>query len=177
MAGPVLVTTAGDKPPPEPEPARDAPPGSLLAALQAEAAALKADAHLDVPIGGKLPNVVVRYGYLAESDMDRYGELAPGRIGATSLTKDMLVSACRTVFYRHDGGMHDLEAGLNGRLWQMLGQPLPRGIERAEDMSPIDVVFELFDRNPMALVTHAERVITWMQDPVSDPGEGSAATT
>ena len=173
MAGPVLVTTAGQSPPPTPQ--DDAAPGSMLASLRAYAAAERRTKHLDVPVAGR-ELLVVQYGYLGLEAMDRYSELQPGQIKATSLTMDMLTSACRTVFYRHDGKLEDLEVGLDGRLWSVLGWPLPRGIERAEDVPAPDVVLELFDGNGMALVAHAERVITWMQNPDA-LGEGSAATT
>ena len=177
MPSPVLVT-AGNQPP-EPEPRRpvdDAPPGSMLASLRAHAAAQRRQRTLDVPVGGDLGNLIVRYGYLGVDAMDRYGELVPGQIKQTSLTIDMLVSACRTVLYRHDDQLQDLDVGLGGKLWGLLGWDLPPGIERAEDVPTPDVVLALFGGNGMALVTHAERVITWMQDPV-DVGESSAATS
>jgi len=177
MAGPILVTTDNHSDEPAATRAADAPAGSMLAALRRRAASQRAVKHLDVAVGGDFgEDLLVRYGYLALEDMDRYGDLQPGQIRATSLTIDMLISACRTVLFRHQGQLVDLEVGLGGELWERLGWPLPAGITNARDIPAPDVVAELFARNGMALVTHAERVVSWMQDP-ADAGEASAATS
>jgi len=170
MPSPVLVT-AGQQPEPERAAPVDAPPpGSMLASLRARMAAQRKAKHLDVPIGGSFgTDLVARYGFLQPADMDRYSELQAGQVRASSLTVDLLISACRTIRYRHDGEWHDFETGFGGKLAEMLG-------EAADSPAP-NVVWALFDNNPIALGTHADRVITWMQDPAEQPGESSAATT
>ena len=155
----------------------DAPPGSLLANLRTQAAAQRETKTLDLPVGGAFgDSLIIRYGFLAIEDMDRYAELQPGNLRATSLTIDMMVSACRTVIGRDSGGVEtDLGVKLDTELWQLLDWALPPGIQSADDITPREVVLALFGGNPMALVNHAERLITWFQDPSQAPGESSAA--
>lgn len=157
----------------------DAPePGSALARMRAAAAAQRRERHLDLPVGGEFGDqLVVRYGLLPLEDMDRYADLSTGKTPRLSaLTIDMMVSACRTVLWREHDTDTDLNVGLDSALWELLAWPLPPETG-PEDLTPREIVLALFGGNGMAVVEHAEALMSWMRAPGATPGESSAATS
>lgn len=155
-----------------------AEPGSALARIRAAAAAQRQDRHQDIAVGGAFgEHLVIRYGLLPLEDMDRYADLATGKAPRLSaLTIDMMVSACRTVLWREDGTDTDLATGLDSGLWELLDWPLPPETT-PEELTPREIVLAVFGGNGMAVVEHAEQLMSWMRAPGAGPGESSAATS
>lgn len=151
MSRPVVVADTDD----------GAARGSVLAALRAQAAQVRAQATTDLPVGGAFGDrLVIRYGVLPIEDLDRYSDLAAGgAVSNVNLAIDMMVSTCRTVLY--DG--IDLNVKLDRHLWELLGYPLPTGMESSADLTPREIVSAVFGDNGMALGSHASTLITWME--------------
>ena len=156
-----------------------AEPGSALARIRAAAAAQRKDRSLELPVGGEFGDrLVLRYGLLPLEDMDRYADLAAGASPRLSaLTIDMMVSACRTVLWREQGTDTDLAVGLTAELWELMDWPLPEGVDELADLTPREIVLALFGGNGMAVVGHAEELMTWMRAPGTPPGGASGASS
>jgi hypothetical protein len=155
-------------------------PGSVLALLRAAAASARVAKKLELPVGGPDfgDRLVVRYRVLPPEELDRFMEPAQGgTLRVSAFGVDMMVSACETVLWRQDGTETDLEVRLDSGLWELLGWPLPPGTELA-DLTPREIVLELFGGNGVAQMAHANRLLEWMQNPGAPPvGESSAATS
>jgi hypothetical protein len=149
----------------------DAPAGSMLGQLRARAAQARKERTLDVPVGGVFgSDLLVRYHTLPIDEMDRYGEMGDDPRGmASTLGIDMMVSACETVLFVVDGEVKDLDVGIDARLAEALGAPLPPNVDYS-DLTPRDVVRELFSDNLFLLGAHLTRLVEWMQTG-DDPGE------
>ena len=156
-------------------PAADAPPGSMLATLRARAAAQRKDKHLDLPVGGAFgDSLVIRYRLLPVDQAERFAELGE-RLSNIALVIDMMVTTCMTVLWREHEADTDLGVGLDQRLWDLLGWPMP---ETVDELTPHEVVVGLFADNALALGEHAERLATWMRAPEGPPvGEPSAGSS
>jgi hypothetical protein len=142
------------------------------------AAARQREVHtLDLAVGGAFgTQLVVRYGTLPVDELDRYAELADN-VGNLSLALDMMVRACRTLLWVEADQQHDLEVGLDARLWTLMDWPLPAGME-ASDVTAREVVDALFGHNALALGGHLTALVEWMQNPGGDVvGEPSGATS
>lgn len=157
----------------EATPARDAaPPGSALARLRQQAARQRETRTLDLTVGGAFgEQLVVRYGTLPVSELERYAELGD-KLTNLSLVIDAMVSSCRTVLFEGD----DLEVQLDHRLWTLLDWELPATIDSADELMPREVIEALFGQNALALGEHVEQLVTWMQKGAT-PGEPSGATS
>jgi hypothetical protein len=153
-------------------------PGSVLAQLRARAAAQREHKRLDLPVGGEFGELLqLRYRPLPLEELERYSELT-GRITNVALAIDMMVSCCETALWVEHGQETDLGVRLTSDLWELLGWPLPDGVDAASDLTPREVVDGLFGGNGMALGSHIERLIDWMTDTeATAPGESSAATS
>lgn len=157
---------------------RDAPAGSPLARARA-AAARQREVHThDLAVGGAFgEHLLVRYGTLPTEELDRYAELSDS-IGNLSLAIDLMVQSCRTIVWRDDDELTDLDVRLDWRLWTLLEWPLPPGVDEAEDVTSRELIDTLFGHNALALGTHLGELVTWMQNPGGDdPGEASGATS
>jgi hypothetical protein len=151
----------------------DAPPGSPLARLRQQAARQREQRTFDLAVGGAFGDqLVVRYGALPVSELERYAELGD-KLTNLSLVIDAMVSSCRTVLY--DGS--DLEVTLDHRLWTLLGWELPPAIDAPDELLPREVIEALFGHNALALGEHVNRLVSWMQDADESPGEASGATS
>lgn len=179
---PLTVAAEGAAPAPEaaPAPARpDAPPGSPLARARAAAARQAEVQTKDIPVPG-WRHLVLRYGLLPIADVERYAELAgSGQTTNLSLSIETMVAACRTVLWVDPPSPdYDFEVGLDHRLWTTLDWPLPPGVDAPEDLTDLEIVDQLFNRNGMGLMAHCAELMSWMQDPGRmDPGERSGATS
>lgn len=152
-------------------PPADAAPGSALALARAAAARQRQRHSTEIPVGGDFgPHLKIRYGVLALEQIERYSELA--QTTSWSLNLDVMTSACQTVLWDES----DLEVRLDHRLWTLLEWPLPPGVDRAEDITPRELIDALFGHNGIALAEHFSRLQKWMENPGGDaPGESSAA--
>lgn len=170
----ISVVTAGTNGAP---PITDAPPGSALAQLRAAVSAERTERTLELPVGGPFSDhLVVRYGGLPVGDLERYSELS-GRLGNLGLAIDMAVSCCRTMLWRTDDGRtEDLEVRLGPKLWALGQWPLPDGMT-AEELTPRQVVEELWRDRGMALGAHLTRLVEWQSEEERAPGESSGATS
>ena len=115
--------------------------------------------------------LVLRYGVLPIERMDRYADLGSGNVRLSALTIEMMADACVTALWHEDGTTTDLEVGLTGGLWELLGWPLPPET-RPDELTPREIVLALFGGNGMAVVAHAEELISWMRDPTEGPRAG-----
>lgn len=166
---PVDVVAAGTR-------SNGAEPGSVLASLQARAAAQRRARRLDLAVGGAFGDALrVRYRPLPVDELERYADLTD-RINNIALAIDMMVSCCETVVWREQGADTDLGARLGSDLWMLLDWPLPDGLSDPSELTPREVVTALFGDNAMALGTHIERLVAGMQEEPA-PGEASAATS
>lgn len=161
----------------EQAPPDDAPPGSALAQLRAAVSLKRAERTLELPVGGPFgDHLVVRYGGLPVGELERYSELS-GRLGNLALAIDMAVSCCRTMLWRTEAGhLEDLEVRLGPKLWALGEWPLPDGLS-AEDMTPRQVVEELWRDRGMALGAHLTRLVDWQSEEERPVGESSGATS
>lgn len=150
-------------------------PGSVLARLRQAAQAQREVRTLELPVGGAFGDQLrVRYGVLPLEEMDRYADLTTGRVRLSTLTIEMMVAACHTVVWHDAGTSEDLHVRLDGHLWELLGWPLPEGVDQ---LTPKEIVLGLFNGNGLAIVAHVERLIGWMRGEEPDAGESSAATS
>lgn len=172
MSAPQISVVAADGA----APAADAPPGSALAQLRAAVSAERSERSLDLAVGGAFSDqLVVRYGGLPVGDLERYSELS-GRLGNLGLAIDMAVSCCRTMLWRTaDGQLTDLEVRLGPKLWALGQWPLPDGMS-ADELTPRQVVEELWRDRGMALGAHLTRLVEWQSEEERPPGESLGVT-
>ncbi len=157
-------------------------PGSILAQLQAAAAAQQEEQRIELPIGGAFAGLLfVRYKPLDPGQMDRYvakrariidkgGELAD--ISSTDSSMDLMAQACVCLLDRA-GGELELDGApvrLDARLARLLELAFPEGFEPTAR----DVILRLFGGNALAIDAHASRLLDWMRQPAEVPGLGEA---
>jgi hypothetical protein len=161
----------------EPEPSPDSARGSVLARLRAQAAEQTRSQHLDLVVGGAFgSNLLLRYRVLDVDELDRFASLG-GKLTDISLAIEMMVTTCTAVLWRDDAGdVTDLAVTLEPGLWELMGWELPEGVE-LDELTPREVVVQLFGGNGPSLAIHLTRLAEWMQRPGGpSPGESSAAT-
>lgn len=163
---------------------------SLLAGLRQAAAAQQEEHYEDFKVGGEFKNRLwIRYRPLGPEQMDRFiNRRAAARenpqldIPITELNMDLMAQACLGVYGSDDKGENKFplrdEQGairLEHRLVAFLGMPVPPG---SELLTAREVVMMLFGQNAMAVVTHGDALVEWMQDPASyvRPGESSGVS-
>jgi len=184
----IVTANSSEGPTPDPPAVSDAPAGSVLARLRERAASARRDQTLDVPIaadpwGGQL---LVRYRMPPMQEADRLmatgARLVASDTGPTpSMTQaavELMATCVITVLGANpDGPPLDLEVKLTGRLLDILGLPLPAGVDQPQDATVAEVILTLFDGNWLAVNVHAAKVMDWLQGGgTGEPGEASAAT-
>jgi hypothetical protein len=155
----------------------DAAPGSMLAALRTRAAEQSKAKTTELVVGGAFgSNLWIRYHLLGVDELDRFAQLG-GKIADISLAIEMMVSTCTTLIWRDEhGDKADLGVTFTPALWELMGWPLPDGVA-LDDLTPREIVVQLFGGNGSALAVHLERLSNWLRDPGgTDPGESLAAT-
>jgi hypothetical protein len=184
---PRLDIVTDQEPTPDPPRVSDAPAGSVLARLRERAASRRRDQTLDVPIGGDVwgDELVIRYRMPPMEQADRLmatgARLVASDSGPTpsmSQAAVELMAACAVTVLGADenGRLVDLEVKLTGRLLDMLGLPLPPGVDDPKDATVTEVILRLFGDNWLAVNVHAAKVMGWLQGGGDEPGEASAAT-
>ena len=178
MGRPVQVVASSEQPTQEFDTVeQDAAPGSVLAQLRVRAEAQREERTLDLPVGGAFGDrLVIRYRVLPPREWDEYAVLLTPDMAAGQITTPMsilnvrmMAAACQTVLWVEGGDETDLECRLDSKLAELLGHPLPANTEYA-DLTLVEIVEGLF-ASPMAVTTHAGRLVAWMQDPGAEPGE------
>ena len=185
MGRPVIVAGNAEAFGPEPgengtDAERDAPAGSFLAGLRAQAEAQRQARHLELPVGGKFgDSLVIRYRMLTRHEFDQYaalltpnvtraGEIETRDVPVSALNARMMAAACETVLYEGE----DLGVQLDGKLAELLGHPLPDSVSH-DDLTAPEIVEGVFGGNWMAIGSHAGRLAEWQRNPdaEAEPGE------
>ena len=128
---------------------------------------------LDLPVGGAFGDeLVIRYRVLDRAEWDKYAVLLTPNLqtGADNLPPMSVLNVAHDGRRLRDRALRRrglAACGSTGGSPSCIGHPLAEGMSY-DDLGVVEVVEALFP-SPMAVTTHAGRLVTWMQDP-SDPG-------
>jgi hypothetical protein len=187
----VIVESGNNTPERAVEPATNGNAASILGSIKTRAK-LQQEEHLkEFPVGGEFGNLLkIKYKVLEQGPLDSFiarRQAQAEKPQMTALSMQFMAQACLCLVAYDESGKHSivLEDGegvmrLEHRLAEFLEivPPNPNPIAPAEPLSATEVIMLLFGKNAMAVVAHADELMTWMQDPSkkTDVGKFSGLT-
>jgi hypothetical protein len=175
-----IVTDDQQEPAPSAQPVTDAPAGSVLNRLRQRAAQQRRDQTLDADIWDGV--LVARYRMPPMEEADRLMAAGARLVGEgpgpsmSHTAVDLMATCCLTLLgVDEDGRTEDLHVRFTGRLLELVGIPLPAGVDNPNDVTATEVIGALFADNWLAVNVHAAKVMDWLQRGGDALGEASAA--
>lgn len=162
-------------------------PVSVLGQLKAQAKAQQQKHTLELAVGGEFgERLKIKYKVLEQGPLDRFiaARQAQDKPQMTSLSMSFMSQACiNLVGYSADDQPWILEddqgaVRLEHRLAELLEivPPNPNPEAPPATLTAHEVILLLFGQNSLAIVTHADNLMEWMQDPSRKPEVGKSST-
>lgn len=193
MSGPLKVSTpAGQQPAGAVAPGSDVEveanghsPNSVLGNLKAAAKAQQEEHTEEFAVGGEFGEMLkIKYKVAEPNSMDRF-VAARAKMGdnpqMTELTCRFMAQNCICLTGYGGGGSWVLEdeqgiVRLEHRLAALLEivPPNPNPVAGPYQLTAQEVILLLFGGNALAVITHGDELMTWMQNPSRQPDVGKS---
>jgi hypothetical protein len=137
-------------------------PGALLDRLRRSASRVRDGRTLDKPVPGFEGALLLRFKPLDIGQLERMIEMrnaaARGSASEISESIDALATCCIGVYADDNGTRSKLDAGLDNRLAELLGWPIPLDAQ----LSTREVFVTLFGGEAFAISNFVDEVVQWM---------------
>lgn len=134
-------------------------PGAILDRLRRQSARIREGRTLDKPVPGFEGVLILRFKPLDIGQLERFVEARrSGKVSDITESIDALATCCIGVYAADGDRLTKLDAGLDNRLAELLGWPIPDGAS----LTAREVVTSLFGGEAFALGNFVDEVVEWM---------------
>jgi hypothetical protein len=155
----VRVITDDGREPDSPPVATEEVPGALLDRLRRQSSRIREGRTLDKPVPGFEGALILRFKPLEMGQLERFAEAQRvGKSSGVSEGIEALATCCIGVYVRDGDRLTKLDAGLDHRLAELLGWPIPPDAM----LTAREVVLTLFGGEALLIGNFVDEVTQWM---------------
>jgi hypothetical protein len=157
----VRVITDDGQEPDSPPVATEEVPGALLDRLRRQSSRIREGRILDKPVPGFEGALILRFKPLDMGQLERFVDARrAGKVSEISEGVEALATCCIGVYALDGDRLTELPAGLDHRLAELLGWPIPPGAT----LTAREVVLTLFGGEAFLIGNFVDSVVEWMSN-------------